>query len=303
MKVDNEYPRLTPPDDRYPHQGGLLRAPQDLDASQFDLLAAAWAEEALAGDSLAEIESIFESDPSKRIYAESFRKLRLVPGNEKWKGRDRLLRSTSLFTPMRLSLFIAGAAAAVIMVIVTLRPVTRQQAGENITTILPEVSVIDKTARPLITRTQTESTAIISGDTGPVDAGQPDFAAAEEKTEITRPEPVMIGSASEIPALTARLNPEELEQLNFKNIEPSSVIPEEQNWIVSGLARLSQKKPNEEKRVDGYSVADACIKGINTVLGWEMDLEKGSSGDGETGGINFTSRLLTVSAPAKKTSQ
>ncbi len=94
MNDDTDYPRLTPPDDRYPSPGNLFRSAGDLTDDQFDLLAAAWSENALPDDSLAEMEALFASDPAKKAYAESFGQLRLRPFDDKWSGRHALLRTT-----------------------------------------------------------------------------------------------------------------------------------------------------------------------------------------------------------------
>ncbi len=86
MTDDSDYLRLTPPDDRYPSPGNLFRSANDLADDQFDLLAAAWSENALPDDSLAEIEALFISNPRKKAYAEGFGQLRLSPFDDKWNG-------------------------------------------------------------------------------------------------------------------------------------------------------------------------------------------------------------------------
>ena len=72
MNDDTDYPRLTPPDDRYPSPGNLFRSAGDLADDQFDILAAAWSEDALPDDSLAEMEALFASDPAKKSLCRKF---------------------------------------------------------------------------------------------------------------------------------------------------------------------------------------------------------------------------------------
>ena len=56
MNDDIDFPRLTPSDDRLRSPERLFRKPEDLTDEQFDLLAAAWSEDALSEDSLYEFD-------------------------------------------------------------------------------------------------------------------------------------------------------------------------------------------------------------------------------------------------------
>jgi hypothetical protein len=47
-------------------------------------------------------------------------------------------------------------------------------------------------------------------------------------------------------------------------------------------------------------IAGACVKGVNSVLGWDMDLERVVSDEGNPLAVNFSSSLLSFSAPVKK---
>jgi len=74
----------------------------------------------------------------------------------------------------------------------------------------------------------------------------------------------------------------------------------EPNWVFRGISALAKAITKEEKNIDGYVVASACVSGINNFLGWEMELEQASNNAGEPVAVNFTSSIISVSAPVNK---
>lgn len=50
-----------------------------------------------------------------------------------------------------------------------------------------------------------------------------------------------------------------------------------------------------------YEIAEAGMKGINKLLGWNMTLKKKNDENGELKSIYFTSAILKFNAPVKKT--
>jgi hypothetical protein len=92
--------------------------------------------------------------------------------------------------------------------------------------------------------------------------------------------------------------------VNLNDIPASLNIPEkEENWLIKGIAGLSKTTKKEKTPVDGYIIAKSCIKGINSVFGSDMELEKIVSEEGDTIAVSFNSSLLSFSAPVKKSSQ
>ena len=72
---------------------------------------------------------------------------------------------------------------------------------------------------------------------------------------------------------------------------------------MKGIAGLSKSIKKEKTPVDGYVIARSCIKGINSVFGSDMELEKVVSAAGDTVAVSFNSSLLSFSAPVRKSSQ
>ncbi len=148
MKDDSDFPRLTPPDDRFPRRDGLLRKPGDLTVDQFDLLAAAWAEGALAAGNLADMEAAIEVLPSMRMRAESFRSIRLTPYNDKWIYRDRLLRQSPATVAIRRSLVLPLLAAAAVVAFIIMWPSTARQATDTLPGLIQENTAMSEALIP-----------------------------------------------------------------------------------------------------------------------------------------------------------
>lgn len=302
MKSDNEYPRLVPPDDIFPRQGNLLRSPHDLPDDQFSLLAAAWAEGALKGESLLELESVIAADSKKRAIAESFRRLRLKPGKEKWEGRNRLLRSTAEEKAVRRILIYTIAAAAAVLSIITLSPVAEYQATELTPLLLPGVTVTADVTPP-------DNQAVQWPGERPEERFQPltaEVAAmiAPPENEVTdRDGPVEVRVMAETPVIISGIEAKDLISMPVRNISSPDGPVAERNWIINSLAGLSKSGTKEDKPVDGYGIAGSLVKGVNTILGWEMELEKVSTDQGEPVAVSFTSGLLTFSSPVKKSNE
>ena len=312
MNDDTDYPRLTPPDDRYPSPGNLFRSAGDLTDDQFDLLAAAWSENALPDDSLAELEALFVSDPAKKAYAESYGQLRLRPFNDKWSGRHALLRTTPAAKIIRRTWITALAAAAVIFAILFLRPVADKQTFITAPVSSPEVAMAPdaRESSPAVVEElmpepelSVNKTSLAAVTITSVTAVKEELPATEREQPV-KAAPVTVSARAARPAITAGIESRELLAVNYNKIPVTTNIPErEENWIRKGIAGLSKTTKRGETPVDGYVIAKSCIKGINNVFGSDMELEKIVSAAGDTVAVSFNSSLLSFSAPVRKSSQ
>jgi hypothetical protein len=368
MTEDMEFPRLTPYGGRLPSGRRLFRRPEELTDDQFDLLAAAWADDALRGDSLAETEEAMASSPERKIRAESFRKIRLSPLNDRWEGRNRMLKTDPGTNAIRRTLIVTLTVAAALTALVILGPLvtksgTRsagpavaetEKMGEAITiaeaqtmseALIAEASPVIRTlpaegmnpATQNMIQTAGEAdssgegkvklqsagvTARNSANTGkPVKAlpQQNNITASVTSFSIDATSEAGAGSvtpeshtsdavivtmhdfAGELPILAAGPEASRLAPVELRNIIPLPAAEREENWIVRGLSLLAGAITKEPKNVDGYFIANACVRGVNRVLGWEMELEQEKNHEGELLATNFSSSLLTFTAPTKKT--
>jgi hypothetical protein len=144
MTDDGWFPRLTPPDDRFPGAEGLLRKPEELTDEQFDLLAAARAESAIEASSLSDMEAAIAANPSRLQRAESFRNIKLTPYDDRWAGRNQLLRQSPATLVLRRYLIPTLLSAAAVAAIIFLWPSTARQPAGTPPGTLPEVAVLSE---------------------------------------------------------------------------------------------------------------------------------------------------------------
>ena len=351
MTDDSDFPRMTPPDDRFPGRDGLLRKPGDLTDEQFDLLAAAWAEKALAAGSLSDMEAAIEALPSRQIRAESFRRVKLTPYNDKWIYRDKLLRQSPATAAIRRSLVLTLLAAAAVVAFIILWPSTARQATDTLPGLIEESAAMSEAlipeASPVIIPGAGEETAVREmadrNEVMPLSARNSDVKAtvrntdgiisartadatlsaeatetaeaartaeATETTEAARTIPVSVSHAAETSFMVAAADNRDLRPVEIKNTtaapietavsEEPPAAGKEPNWLFRGISALAKAITKEEKNIDGYVVASACVNGINNFLGWEMELEQASNNAGEPVAVNFSSSIISVSAPVNK---
>ncbi len=304
VRNDNDLPELVPFDDRLPFRTGFIRRAEEITDDQFVLLAAEWAEGESGADSISEIETIFTASPERRTLAEDFKRIRLVPGNEKWPGREAIIKTLPSVFYLNRIIYAALASAAVLLAFLTLSPLLRNSVSQSSPAILPEAATTSSAIRPsrdpdtatvnrTVTVMQPTSTAVAAAEKLQADAGH-----------NPRIQPFDLRNDPETVRLIAGISTAELTTVERMQVQADirSLTGEagEVNWIMRGITALSGIVTGKDKPVDGYLIAGACVKGVNSVLGWDMDLERVMSDDGNPLAVNFSSSLLSFSAPAKK---
>jgi len=332
IKEDMEFPKLTPPDDRVPSGRSLFRRPEELTDDQFDLLAAAWADDALSGESMAEMEYVLSAVPARKERAESFRKLRLTQGIEKWPGMQRALKSSPAGTALRRSILPTLLAAAAILIFILSGPAGAKLKILNSpdhTTGSPVMTVADIPGSLPIIRNDNqvtisrETAAIIAdGNNNLRDdnnfsadnaiAGGPlisaslvipgDQALTSDMQENFVDRTIQLITINKNAAILAiaPASDRNLATIGMVQITPQTTVKEEKNWMFRSISLLASAVTGKEKQIDGYTIANGCINGLNTILGWEMELEKVSNRAGEPVSVNFSSSLLSFTKPVNK---
>ncbi len=302
MTDNTDFPRLTPSDDRLPSPEKLFRKPEDLTDEQFDLLAAARAEDALAGDSLKEFETMLESFPAKRVRAESFRKVRLTPPDDRWEGKEKMLRKSPMAVTVRRTVLITLAAAAALSAMITLGPSIIRQKPSSTSLQIQGSAVVSEVLIPAaspVTVYRTEVAVEKSRGIPVIHERDPhtrtDVAAGPERVL-----PVTADHHPSVPVLMASADIHGLVPLKRADIVPVLTPEKESNWILRSISFLAGAITKEEKTVDGYMIANACVNGINDILGWDMELEEVKNKSGEQAKVSFSSSLLSFSAPMNK---
>jgi hypothetical protein len=327
---DPDSPRLTPSDDRLPSGHRLLRTPGELSDDQFDLLAACWSEGALDGDALEELESVFSASPGRKERAESFRQIRLKPVDEHWQGMNASLRhSTSVISARRAVIPALLAAAAVILLVIygpaaaKLKIMTGKPIPEISSMTVAEIPA----SRPI---SRWNGSDEVTGGQSALTAGMEDGGTAPHKNVVavsattaggqaSGPEitdrraalAVQTGISREMPlatvdrfAVISAVAPATDRNLTAMNIMPviSSAGPEKDtNWMLRSISFLAGAITGKEKEIDGFVIASGCINGLNTILGWDMELEQVSNRSGNTVAVSFSSNLFSFTKPLNKT--
>jgi hypothetical protein len=299
---DMDFPRLTPPDDKMPSGRRLYRRPEELTDDQFDMLAAAWAEGALTGEALAELESVMTASPGRRDRAGSFRNIRLVPDNESWPGMRSAFRLSPALTAFRRSAIPALLAVAAMVVIIIYGPAGAKlktiNAGRTVTGNAMTVAEIPASA-PIIAVKRITVTPV-----QPVPVEQTPVAEAREEaaeaSEVIRVKPLAltyshVSASSVAPAVNPVMTP-----ISIRDIQPARTLQEEKNWMFRSMSFLAGAVTGKEKEVNGYMIANGCITGINNILGWNMELEQVSNKSGEPVAVTFSSSLLSFTKPLNK---
>ncbi|HOO65676.1 MAG TPA: hypothetical protein PLK17_03230 [Bacteroidales bacterium] len=310
---DMEFPRLTPSGDRLPPGCRLFRKPEELTEEQFDLLAAAWAEEALEGDALSEAESFMAAGNGRRERAESFRRLRLAPGSEHWPGMRSCLRPDPVSLSFRRAIMPALMAAAMLALIIA-GPASGRLKSRKSTGIASTPAAIAAAEipapRPIVVkeiRNEAEANVVMAESR--YDEVQ-EYSPADENSQIEGDLSTSSGTGRVLPLVLAyneaaisSLSPglrHQMVPVSMTEVTPVPTLAEEKNWMLRGITLIAGAVTGKEKEIDGYAIANSCVSGINNLLGWEMELEKVSNRAGDPVAVSFSSSLLSFTKPLNK---
>ncbi|MEE4213898.1 MAG: hypothetical protein V2I34_02460 [Bacteroidales bacterium] len=160
----------------------------------------------------------------------------------------------------------------------------------------------------------TESTQdrVITGE----QSTQSRIAAAAESTQIIEADPAVTGRETMVAMSKIPVR----EEIRLDNVEVSYLLAETEPYDLSlppgimdnmkmtvreFLAFQFRKSilDEEDPGVDNlkaWEIADAGIKGVNTLLGWNMEFQAGQGEDGRLQNLRFTSELLKIDRDFKK---
>jgi hypothetical protein len=301
--------RLNPFSESADIPGRLLRDLSDLDDNQILLLAAAAEEGDLSSESLSDLDAILESAPGKKSIIAGFHNLKLKPLDDRWHGRNRMLRTTPGMLAFRKGVIVTLAAAAMLTAVLFLGPaqndimtpagqalslaknsdvhkkITGGKIAEKITPVM---------ASPSITSAVTNKTPRKKAVISPITKEK--ILPEKEETIEVNDNPAKLPQIAYVePALK---NPEQAILISdLKTVESSG------NWMLNGISAVASALGIEDKPKDSFTVAGEGIKGINKLLGWNMRLEKETGTSGELLAVNFKSDLLSFSKPVKKNTE
>ncbi|MDT8400568.1 MAG: hypothetical protein RQ743_02645 [Bacteroidales bacterium] len=306
---------LNPDDEGKLDKSELLRSPEQLTNEQVEHFSIALCENDLDEKQKLEINELKKSDPRFRKNISLYEKIRLEPGNTAYPDKSLLLKIPGKRRITRIIISSLSIAASIAILTGLFLILDQQQAGGTDESSLaafsleneseqksrekaPRLDLPDETIRYIPARTETQLA---------VTTRKPDIIR-DEKTSVQKE------AWASLRHLTA------LGEINLYNkqvhylpaeIKPYEIsLPAESSETLNMSVReflayhfrkeiLDKEDPGIE-HLKAWEIADAGIKGVNTLLGWNMELRTGESEEGRLENICFTSELIKFEHKSSK---
>lgn len=314
---------LKPVESEFVAKGLLTRTADDYSEAQFEYMCIAYLENDLTADQSAELLEIISIDEGKKRVFDMICRLRLKPVIVTFPRKSVVKRLTIGRKALRLAA--AGlTAAATIVILITVYILLRSQpeisqnqlavnAGRDTLFVrynpainLPVNHPADKTGKhqpARIQKTQKKDSDNIIPEILPVpeeiaqaDSGQ--IVTALNSVAVSLPDNFNLGILPKLDIL----------KIYHPAVMPPSYDPYGRRSNVDRfLARLFHEKIMKDRSagdspVGSHELAEAGVKGLNKLLGWEMILQQKPDSSGNSKSYLFSSRLVKVNTPVRKIS-
>jgi hypothetical protein len=318
---------LSPYDKPFPEKNLLRRTPSDLPHSQFEYLAVAYLENDLSPDQLTELNESMERDAEKRRVFNTIQKIKLTPPYLRYSYKGSLLQKTIGARVIRMSAMVLSAAATVALIILSYIFVPQYIARKNdkAASNISADSALTQPAEMIIYKS-----VALSEKSFPADDHQDIFvkSVTEPLSELSEGNYIALdaGDSSvltrdipDIPISKVTVFPKiglNLQKPDYTLIASNNPYIKSQYEYDDGRSRLSKfiartfrekilkSEPYNaynESPLKPYEIAEAGIKGLNKLFGFEMALQKTYDDAGELKSVYFSSKILKFNAPVKKT--
>ena len=310
---------LNPPDLTFMGKNELGKPAESLSEEQFEYLCIANLENDLNPGQKSELNEIISRDEIKRINFEQIQKLKLKPLSASFDG-SIVKKLTTGQKVLRLSVIGLSSAAtiAIILSIFLFAPENSNRESVRTARILtpdtvyiesalsvavaePETVTVKNSGEPVIIESTTEThvSQVNIPLTIQVYQDGPDSLSPFQRPEA------LISLKVEIPEDLFKTNNHEAGYIRI--YDPAYIPPliEYRSNVQLFLARLFHEKIMKDKNagtrpVESFEIAQAGIKGLNKLFGWEIALHKNTDENGDIRSYNFSSGLLKFNAPVKK---
>jgi len=311
---------LNPPELTFMGKNELGKSAESLSEEQFEYLCIANLENDLNHGQKSELDDIISRDEIKRKSFEQIQKLKLKPVSAGFARKSIVKKLTTGQKIFRLSVIGLSAAATIAILISiflfksentkrdpirTAQIITTDTVSADtdlpVAVKEPEINMLRNSDRPATRKLITE---IPVGEvnltlTELVYQDGPDSLPAFQRPEA------LISLKVEIPENLFEAN--NLEAGSIRIFDPAYTPPliEYRSNVQLFLARLFHEKIMKDKNagtrpVESFEIAQAGIKGLNKLFGWEIALHKNTDENGDIRSYNFSSGLLKFNAPVKK---
>jgi hypothetical protein len=311
-----------PEDTKYPDKKALFKNASSLTSDQLNSLCVAYSENDLSESQSAELLEIIAENPSWRKNFEIINSIKLKPGDEKYRGKNSLIKQIHKQVPVvRIILATLSIAASLgIFFFALYNPdkestffATTNAITENNSLMNPGGNLIERNISPS-QQIENNSYSDTKEDSAPELKNSlsqlivTDSETTREADSVLKDSviaPLVVPGISDFSNLTLAtpVNTESL--LSYPNTSEYTSLSEEQPGLKKYLTTLFRKtalknQVPETGPLKGYEIAEAGINGINKVLGWDMSFEKMQDKNGALSSFVFRSRLIKFDAPIKK---
>jgi hypothetical protein len=315
---------LSPDDKPFPEKNLLRRTPSELHNSQFEYLAVAYLENDLSPDQLTELNESMEQAVEKRKVFNTIQKIKLTPPHLSYNYKGSLFQKTVGARVIRMSAIGLSAAATIALIILSYIFVPRYIAGKNDIVALninsdsalvqPDELIIYKSvalSEKSFTEDDRQEISVKSVAEPVSEEATGNYIAldAGDSLVLTRDIPdIPISKVAVFSKIDLNLQKPDYTLIASNNTytKPPYEYDDGRSRLSKFIARTFREKilktePYNESPLKTYEIAEAGIKGLNKLFGFEMALQKTYNDAGELKSIYFSSKILKFNAPVKKT--
>ncbi|MFO7852570.1 MAG: hypothetical protein ACQERS_04805 [Bacteroidota bacterium] len=296
-------------------KSGLLRTPEELTNEQVEHLSIAMMENDLSEKQKEEINELKKTDPRFRESIGIYEKIKLRPGNLAYPDRSSLLKIPYRRKIIKIIVSTVSIAATIAIItglfFIFSQPAdeyTNAYIAENNQTSPEKSQLVEE--RPTLLDIENEEARYIPAKT------QVTVATSISTAEIIKDDslPVQYRTLIEISPLRAksdiRLDDSQTHYL-LAEIDPyPTTLPADfddntdlsvREFLAYHFRKqiLKEEDPDIEN-LKAWEIADAGIMGVNTLLGWNMELDTEKNEEGKLKSISFTSELIKFDHNSKK---
>ncbi len=293
----------------------LLRTPEQLTNDQVEHFSIALCENDLSEKQKQDIAELKKSDPRFRKSIRVYEKIRLKPDDTEYPDKALLLKIPGRRKTMGI-LFTSLSMAASIAIITGLFFIFNRQSppgiddGSAIATISESEAEQEIQERPPLLDLTDEMPRYIPAKTEVL------VAESVSTPEIIEDESIILDKEFREPIIHLAM----CEEIKLDDRQAHYLLAEIKPYNVpllfatddtsdmsvrEFLAYQFRKKILEEEdpgieQLKAWEIADAGIKGVNSLLGWNMELQTGKTEDGKLKDISFTSELIKFDHKSRK---
>jgi len=338
-----DYPGLSvsPPEGGGADKSLLFHTPDELTNDQVEHFSIAYCENDLDENQKKEIEGLAQTDPRFRKNINIYEKIKLKADETEYPGKAMLLRIPGRRKRTGIILTSLSAAASVAILAglflifnrqstepsfesQVLASVNEEQAGEKSNIEEPSQPGINEeeaiTAQPGGEKVQSRSAIVAESlQKRPVTVTERQVILASASVESIQSEPAAVKrevypAMSKIPAVEeVQLDKQHVSYLLAETRPYPVSLPQDLSDSLRMSVReflafhfrkniLDEEEPGIEN-LKAWEIADAGIKGINTLLGWNMEFQTLKGEDGRLQNLHFTSELVKIDHEFKKNNQ